>query len=506
MDAWPIALSQVVERLGEPRVLVVGDLILDRYVWGDAERISQEAPVILLRAERREERLGGAASVSSMLSALGARVRLAGVLGDDDASIRSRELLAQHHVNHDLVFRVPGRPSTLKERYIGLAQQKHPQQMLRVDYETREPIEDSVANRLAEAVDSCVRDSDIVLVSDYDKGLCIPSLLASVIRSARRAGVRVIVDPARGGDYAARYRGCSAMTPNRLEAGLATGAAITDVKSAIWAADRLRTTLEMEVGVVTMDRDGMVLVDQGGRGRHFPVRPRDVYDITGAGDMVLAVIGMVLAAGFDYPEAIAVANAAGGLEVERVGVATLTREEIVRDLLHADGGMRVKAASRQTLAAETRRLRREGRKVVFTNGCFDILHAGHVQYLREARRQGDVLVVGLNSDASVRRLGKGPDRPINPEGHRAAVLSALECVDYVTLFDEETPLELIRAIEIDVLVKGADYRPEEVVGREWVESRGGRLHLAPLAEGMSTTVLIDRIRGRRGGEAAKEAA
>lgn len=506
MDAWPIALSQIVERLGEPRVLVVGDLILDRYVWGDAERISQEAPVVLLRADRREERLGGAASVSAMLSALGARVQLAGVLGDDDASTRSRELLAQHKINDEIVLRVPNRPSTLKERYIGRAQQKHPQQMLRVDYETREPIEASLATRLAEAVEASARESEIILVSDYDKGVCTPQLLGSVMEIARRAGVRVIVDPARGGDYAARYRGCSAMTPNRLEAGLAAGAAITDVRSAILAADRLRRGLEMEVGVVTMDRDGMVLVDQEGRGRHFPVRPRDVYDITGAGDMVLAVIGMVLAAGFDYPEAIGVANAAGGLEVERVGVATLTREELVRDLLQSDGGTRIKVASRATLAVETRRLRREGRTVVFTNGCFDILHAGHVQYLREARRQGDVLVVGLNSDASVRRLGKGPERPINPESQRAAVLSALECVDYVCLFDEDTPLELIRSIEIDVLVKGADYRPDEVVGRDWVESRGGRLHLAPLAEGMSTTALVDRLRGGGGPDAAKEAA
>ena len=497
MESRPRPFAEIVESLGEPRVMVVGDLILDRYVWGNAERISQEAPVILLRADRREERLGGAASVATMLSALGAKVSLAGVLGVDDTADRCRELLNEHGIDHTLVLEDPTRPSTLKERYIGRAQQKHPQQMLRVDYEVRDAIAEPLAHRLIESIELAVKNTDIVLVSDYDKGVCTPTLLRQVITICKKLNVRVIVDPIRGGNYADRYHGCSSMTPNRLEAGLATGIEIADLNSAFLAAEHLCRSLDMEAGIVTLDREGMAMVHRDGRREHYTVRARDVYDITGAGDMVLATLGMVLAAGYDYPEAITIANTAGGLEVERIGVATVTRDEIVHDLMHSEASAQSKFVTRDALIAEVRRQRAQHRSIVFTNGCFDILHAGHVQYLQESRRQGDVLVIGLNTDASVRRLGKGADRPINDENQRAAILAALQCVDYVCLFDEETPLELIKAVEPDVLVKGADYRPENVVGREFVEARGGRLHLAPLVQGKSTSAIVDRIRGTR---------
>jgi D-beta-D-heptose 7-phosphate kinase/D-beta-D-heptose 1-phosphate adenosyltransferase len=497
VDPSTPSLADIVDALDQPSVLVVGDLILDRYVWGNAERISQEAPVILLRADRREERLGGAASVAMMLSALGARVRLAGVLGQDATALRCRELLEESRIDHQLVLPDPDRPSTLKERYIGRAQQKHPQQMMRVDFEVRDPLAEPLAHRLTEAIAAQIADTDIVLVSDYDKGVCTPPLLRQVIQTCRHRGVHVVVDPIRGGNYTERYFGCSTMTPNRLEAGLATGIDIADIASAQIAAAHLCRSLDMEAGIVTLDRDGMVLARRDGRSDHFPVRPRDVYDITGAGDMVLAVLGMVLAAGYDYPEAIAIANTAGGLEVERIGVATVTREEIIRDLRQGDSASRPKILPVDSLVDEVRRLRREHRRIVFTNGCFDILHVGHVQYLQEAKRQGDILVVGVNTDGSVRRLAKGPDRPINDQSHRSAILAALECVDYVCLFDEDTPLNLIQAVEPDVLVKGADYRPEDVVGREIVEARGGRLHLATLVAGKSTSAIVDRIRNPR---------
>lgn len=489
------SLIEIVENLGRPRILVVGDLILDRYIWGDAERISQEAPVILLRADRREERLGGAASVSMMLSALEAEVTLAGVLGADDASRRSRGLLDEFGIRHDLVLTDEHRPSTLKERYIGRAQHKHPQQILRVDYEVRDWISEALGNRLARGVEARMAEFDIVLVSDYDKGVCTPHLLGQVIESARRAGKRVLADPIRGGDYRERYRRVHGMTPNRLEAGLATHRAIADLDAAFQAAEELMHRLDMEVGMITLDSDGMILVDRSGRRRHFPVRPRQVYDITGAGDMVLAMLGMVLAAGRDYPDAIALAQVAAGLEVERIGVATVRKDEILHDLLQGTPGSGDKLVSRATLANELEIRRRVGQKIVFTNGCFDILHAGHVEYLREARAQGDLLVVGLNTDASVRRLGKGDDRPVNDERSRAAVLGGLGCVDYVCLFDEDTPLELIKVVRPDVLVKGADYAPDAVVGREFVEQRGGRLHLVPLVPGKSTSSLLGRIRG-----------
>lgn len=484
-------LTDLVARLGEPRVLVLGDLMLDRYVWGDAERISQEAPVVLLRADRREERLGGASSVAMMLSALGARVEIAGVVGDDADGLRVRAMLDGLGIRHGAVLTDTGRPTTVKERYIGRAQQKHPQQMIRVDYETRECVSGELEERLARVLIERALAADIVLVSDYDKGVCSPTLLPRLTAACREAGKRIVADPIRGGDYS-KYRGMSSMTPNRLEAGLATGSAITDARGALAAARKLRETLDLEAGIVTLDKEGMALCDASG-GSLYPVRPRQVYDITGAGDMVLAVFGLALAAGAGYPAAIRLANIAGGLEVEKIGVAPVTREEILADIARADSGpRRGKVRALDSLVAELRHRRESGQTVVFTNGCFDILHAGHVQYLDEARAQGDILVVGLNSDSSVRAL-KGPTRPVNGEEERALVLAALEAVDHVVVFSQSTPLELIEAIGPDVLVKGADYSRESVVGGEWVESRGGRVHLAALRAGESSSRIIRRL-------------
>jgi len=490
-------LVELVQRLGHPRVLVVGDVMLDRYVWGNAERISQEAPVILLRADTREERLGGASSVATMLQALGARTSLVGVVGRDSDGLQSRRILDDLGIDAAGVVADPTRPTTVKERYIGRAQARHPQQMIRVDYENRAPLEAAVEADLAAVLDAKLRDADIVLVSDYDKGVCTPGLLAGLVAAAKKRGVRVIADPIRGGDYA-KYAGCSAMTPNRLEAGLATGRTIETVADAFRAAADLRDRLGLEAGLVTLDKDGIALAHRDGRTALFPTRPRQVYDITGAGDMVMATLGLALAAGADYDPAVRLANVAGGLEVEKIGVATVTRDEILADLLHAPfRAERVPAADKvqslPRLLADLDRRRQAGGKVAFTNGCFDVLHAGHVQYLHEARRQADCLVVGLNSDSSVRQI-KGPSRPLNPVEARALVLAGLQDVDYVTIFAETTPLALIRAIRPDVLVKGADYRADEVVGAEIVAAAGGRVHLADLRQGFSTTNLIERMR------------
>jgi D-beta-D-heptose 7-phosphate kinase/D-beta-D-heptose 1-phosphate adenosyltransferase len=490
-------LIELVQGLGRPRVLVVGDLMLDRYVWGDAARISQEAPVVLLQADRREERLGGASSVATMLRALGARVALAGVVGPDADGRRVRQLLLDHGIDDEAVLIDPDRPSTVKERYIGRAQHRHPQQMLRVDYEARAALSPDVERELSQVIGRRLRQADVVLVSDYDKGVCTPGLLAGVIVGARGLGLRTLIDPIRGGDYR-KYHGCSAVTPNRLEAGLATGRALGDADAALEAAAELRERLDLEAAVVTLDREGMALAHADGRRELFPTRPRQVYDITGAGDMVLAVLGMALAAGADYAPAVRLANVAGGLEVEKVGVAVVTRDEIVRDLLAAGGGRPDfgpgldKVRTCDSLARELDARRALGQRVAFTNGCFDLLHAGHVQYLQEARSQADVLVVGLNGDAGVRAL-KGPGRPVNGVEARALVLAALEAVDYLTVFDEPTPLELIRELRPDVLVKGADYTPDEVVGADLVESWGGRVHLARLRDGVSTSRLLQRL-------------
>lgn len=490
-------LIDLVQRLGSPRVVVVGDVMLDRYVWGNAERISQEAPVILLRADRREERLGGASSVATMLSALGARVALAGVLGDDADAARIRGILQSLAIDDRAVVADAVRPSTVKERYIGRAQARHPQQMIRVDYEDRSPLSTAVEDRLLAALRALVAESDIVLVSDYDKGVCTPRILSETISLCRSLGRKVVADPIRGRDYG-KYRGCSAITPNRLEAGLATGRTLESHAEVIAAADVLRTTLDLEAAIITLDKDGMFLDHRDGRKSLYPTRPRQVYDITGAGDMVMSVLGMALAAGADYPEAIQLANVAGGLEVERIGVATVTRDEIIRDLLHEGvpgeqgRGLR-KSLPLDILLKEVDHRRRLGQKIAFTNGCFDVLHAGHVQYLEDARAQADALIVGLNSDDSIRRL-KGPSRPLQPLAAREAVLAGLQAVDYVIAFDDATPRALIEAIRPDVLIKGADYAKSHVVGAEFVESYGGRVHLSPVREGFSTTTLIERMR------------
>jgi D-beta-D-heptose 7-phosphate kinase/D-beta-D-heptose 1-phosphate adenosyltransferase len=487
----PTDLIDLVHRLGEPRVLVVGDLMLDRYVWGDAARVSQEAPVLLLHADRREERLGGASSVAMMLRALGVNVTVAGVLGGDADGNRVRRMLADLGVEQDAVVTDAGRPTTVKERYIGRAQHKHPQQILRVDYERRDELNSYVEEDVRQRIASEVRRCEIVLVSDYEKGVCTATLLAAVVATAREAGKRVLVDPARGGDYG-KYRGCSAVTPNRLEASLATGHDVTTSEAALLAAAQLRDALGLEAGIVTLDKDGIALACRDGAGKVLPTRPRQVYDITGAGDMVLSVLGLALASGASYETALRLANVAGGLEVEKIGCATVSRDEILRDLAAA-GGTTSKVLALVDLLRELDPLRRTGKRVAFTNGCFDVLHAGHVQYLQEARGQADLLVVGMNADAGVRAL-KGPDRPVNSEDARAAVLAGLQAVDFVTVFTEPTPLELIRAIRPDVLVKGADYRKEEVVGAVFVEAYGGRVHLAELRPGFSTTATLQRMR------------
>ncbi len=488
----PVAeLADLVLRLGQPRVLVVGDVMLDRYVWGDAVRISQEAPVILLQADRREERLGGASSVATMLRALGARVLLAGVVGADADGQRLRRIVQELGVDDEALLSDPGRPTTVKERYIGRAQHRHPQQMLRVDYEVRSALSASCERHFLDVLARQVRRADIVLVSDYDKGVCTPAVMAHLVTQARACGLRTVADPIRGSDYR-KYHGCSAITPNRLEAGLATGRTLTSTTEALEAAAQLRERLDLEAAVVTLDREGMALVHVDGRRAVFPTRPRQVYDITGAGDMVMAVLGMALAAGADYAPAIRLANVAGGLEVEKIGVATVTRDEILHDLAQSTGRVGVKLLGRAELLRQLEQRRSLGQRIAFTNGCFDVLHAGHVQYLSEARAQADLLVVGLNSDAGIRAL-KGPTRPVNNVAARAEVLAGLEAVDYLTIFDEPTPLELIRAIRPDVLVKGADYRRDQVVGGDFVESYGGRVHLAALRPGFSTTGLLQRL-------------
>jgi len=490
-------LVEILRGAGHPRLLVVGDLVLDRYTWADAERISQEAPVMLLREDRRESRLGGAANVANMLRGLEAEVVMAGVVGDDEDGREMRHQMTRSGINCELVVTDESRPTTVKTRVIGRAQHRHPHQVLRVDRESRDPLHGRIADELVLALDRMIsgdgRPVDAVLVSDYAKGVCTPGLLATVISAGREAGIPVIVDPASTADYRL-YRGATAITPNRTETSRATGRVIETVEDGLAAAGELCGNLDLDIAFVTLDSDGIAVATSGDETCHVPTRRREVYDITGAGDMVLATIGLSAAAGCD-PETMArLANTSGGLEVEQIGVVTVTRGEMIADLLGGPRSAREKIRDREWLADVLSARRESGQRVVLTNGCFDLLHAGHLACLEQAAAEGDCLVVAVNSDRSVRGLEKAPGRPIIPEDQRAAMLAALEVVDFVVIFDEATPEALIETLRPDVLVKGGTYAVKDIVGGELVTAYGGEVKPLGLVPGLSTSEILARIR------------
>ncbi|QDT66834.1 D-glycero-beta-D-manno-heptose 1-phosphate adenylyltransferase [Calycomorphotria hydatis] len=488
-------LIDVVNNFGTPRVLVMGDIILDRYVWGDAERISQEAPVILLREDRRECRLGGAANVANMLSCLETDVTLAGLIGKDEDGSDTIEELKRAGVSPDAITIDPTRPTTVKQRFLGTAQQKHPHQILRVDRESRADVAGEPADRLLMAVLEAMENTDVVLISDYGKGVCTPRIIRSVIQRARKMDIPVIVDPSSSGKCD-EFRGATALTPNRTETARAVGTKIQSAEDAFAAGRTLVAGLDLDHIFITLDSDGMAVIREDGTANLIPTRKRHVYDITGAGDMVLATIGLGTAVGMSPEDLARLANVAGGLEVEQVGCVPITRREIIEDLAKHDA---VRPAGRvvstlNELAVQIEGHRQAGERIVFTNGCFDILHAGHVTYLEQAAAQGDRLIVAVNSDASVRSLGKGDDRPIIAEQERAQLLAALKAVDYVIIFDEPTPHHLLQTLRPDVLVKGGTYTREQIVGHEIVDAYGGEVRPLTLVPGRSTTSLVERIR------------
>ncbi len=483
-------LVDVLDGLGHPRVLVLGDLILDRYTYGDAERISQEAPIVVLRATRREQRLGGAANVCNMLRGLEAEVVSAGVVGDDEAGRATRDMLAAAGACTEALLTDEARPTTVKERFIGRAQAKHPSQILRVDHEVTTPLSAPLEDRLVARIESQLETCDVVLVADYSKGVCTPRVLAAVIRAAAARNIPVLVDPVRDGSFD-RYRGATLIKPNRVEAERALGRPILSPDDALAAGRQVCADYQAKFAVITLDSDGMALVPTAGTGRVFPTRVRNVYDITGAGDMVLATLGLCLAGGISPEHAVRLANVTGGLEVEQPGVVVLSRAEIRADLVAMHPGSS-KIGSLEQAAQLAMRARAQGRRVVFTNGCFDLLHVGHVSYLAEAAALGDLLIVGVNSDASVRAL-KGPQRPVIHERDRAAMLAALAAVDFVVVFGEDTPRPLLAAIRPDVLVKGGTYSPEQVVGHEIVTAYGGQVCVTGVVDGISTTRILESI-------------
>jgi D-beta-D-heptose 7-phosphate kinase / D-beta-D-heptose 1-phosphate adenosyltransferase len=467
-------------------VLVLGDVMLDRYVLGDVRRISPEAPIPVLRARGRRRMAGGAGNVALNVASMGARAILIGLAGDDEAGAELAGLLAQAAGVRARLVTAAGRLTTVKTRFMSGAHQ-----LLRLDEEAPEAPTPAQEQALLAAFTEALPSADAVILSDYAKGVLTDTVLGGAIAAARAAGKKVIADPKRP-DFSA-YRHVSVLTPNESEARHATGLPLLDDEAAATTALQVLDISGADAVLVTRSERGVTLVRPGCPALHLPTRAREVADVSGAGDTLVAAFAIMLACGAGLPEAASMANIAAGISVGKQGTATVSHGELAtalreRDVLALDD----KVADREAALARVAAWRQAGLRVGFTNGCFDLIHPGHVRLLEQARAACDRLVVALNTDASVRRL-KGPGRPVQNETARATVMASMAACDMVTLFDEDTPAELIRAILPDVLVKGADYTVDQVVGADIVRANGGKVLLVGLQPGHSTTATIRRI-------------
>lgn len=463
-----------------PSILVVGDLMLDRYAWGTVARVSPEAPVPVLSLGSREARPGGAASAAALLAGLEVNVRLSGVVGDDNDGRLLLRLLSEAGVRHEGVLEDALRPTTVKERIVARANGGSPHQIVRVDHESCRAIDDGLEGRLIAHIRNGIRECRAILISDYGKGCCTANLLRCTIQAATASGPLVLVDPARGADWA-QYEGCTLLKCNRPEAEWFCRCYLDDQPALRKAVDHIRRLTAARHVVITLDGEGMYC-----DGRLYPTRRRQAVDVTGAGDMGLAALGLGLASGSSIEEAVQLANSAAGLEVERVGCAPVRREELLGALLGEAGQGIQKIVTRKDLQRLVEDYRGQGKRIVFTNGCFAALHAGHIAYLREAKTLGDILIVAINSSDSIRRL-KG-QRPVIADLDRLTLLASLEFIDHVLVFDDDTPHALLQSIKPDMLVKGGT--TSYVVGHEVVESYGGQVRILPAVSGISTSDIV----------------
>jgi D-beta-D-heptose 7-phosphate kinase / D-beta-D-heptose 1-phosphate adenosyltransferase len=476
------AMISILARCAQISIVVIGDVMLDEYVSGTVERISPEAPVPVVHAVDTEFRLGGAANVARQIAALGAKVTLIGALGNDPAGERVRELCQQSGISTSSILTLPDRRTTRKLRILSQSQQ-----LLRIDWEDRKEFSTTEAAALIQETWRS-SPSDATIVSDYAKGVVTSSLMAGLTHQRQASSGPVIVDP-KHRDFS-RYRGAQLLTPNLRELGESVGQQLNpaDIPAIVAAARSQIAKSDFEHLVVTLGDHGILLVPAQGAETLIPALKRAVYDVTGAGDTAAAVLTACLATGANLPECAYIANAAAGIAVGEIGAVAVASSHIA-DVL--TGKSQSKVQSREELQRHIGQWRSAGKRIVFTNGCFDLLHPGHLSLLNYAKSLGDVLVLAINSDAAVRRL-KGASRPVVSQYDRAAMLSALSCVDAVTIFDEDTPLEIIKCVRPDTLVKGQDYRLDQVIGRDVVEAAGGRVVLAPLLANYSTTSMLKR--------------
>jgi D-beta-D-heptose 7-phosphate kinase/D-beta-D-heptose 1-phosphate adenosyltransferase len=471
-------------------VIVVGDVMLDHYVFGAVTRISPEAPVPVLRGQREIEMLGGAGNVARNLAATGSAPVLIGTIGADRHAERLRELMSALGADAAFLVTDAARPTTVKVRFLAGS---HP--ILRMDWEDTAPLSDALQEALVARGASGLEAARSLVISDYGKGVITPATAQALISAARARGVPVVVDP-KGRDWSL-YAGATVITPNRSELRLAAGLADdADAETMIAAAREMIARLGLGAILLTRSEEGMTIIVPGAEPHTIPAQTREVADVSGAGDTVVALIAAGLGAGLDLADAAAIANIAAGVVVGKIGAATASPEEILRAAHAAQEGADLddKVMALPALLERVADWRDQGLAVGFTNGCFDLLHPGHVRLLAEARRRCDRLVVALNTDASVSRL-KGPERPVQDLAARATVMAALASVDAVVAFDEDTPLELIRAVLPDVLLKGADYTAATIVGADVVLAAGGRVETVALVPGRSTTGIIAKLRG-----------
>jgi D-beta-D-heptose 7-phosphate kinase / D-beta-D-heptose 1-phosphate adenosyltransferase len=485
------ALFRILNGFRAARVLVLGDVMLDRFVYGSAERISPEAPIPVVNVERFLDMPGGAANVARNIAAMGAQVVLLGVVGEDVWAEDLRTQLASSPTIEAHLIADSSRPTTVKTRYVADGQQ-----VMRADRESRVALAADIERNLLDVFSVALRDAAVIVLSDYAKGVLSDSVTRAAIDIARSAGKTIIVDP-KSKDFG-KYRGATILTPNRLELQQACGQECIADEQVVDGARRILERKICDVMIVTRGKDGMSVVQAGGAAVHLPTAARQVFDVSGAGDTAVAAISLGIAVGAEVGEAAALANIAAGIVVGKRGTATVTSVEILSALTPLDGRTDPqKIFALDTVLQLARSWREQGLKIAFANGCFDLLHPGHISLLEQARRSADRLIVGLNADLSIRRL-KGPNRPVQSEVARATVLAAIKSVDAVVIFAEDTPINLIETLEPDVLVKGADYTLDKVVGADFVIGRGGKVVLAELVNGHSTSDTVKRVAGSFG--------
>jgi len=483
-----MALSSILENFKNKRIIVVGDIMLDRYLIGTVSRISPEAPVPILKAVEERISLGGAANVANNLKSLGARVEIFGVVGRDaDGEILLKQL-NQSNLSPKNIIIDPKRPTTTKTRLI-----TKNQQVARIDKETEENVSHSIHRRLITSIQRSInsRPPDGMIISDYAKGLINREFCRELIALARSKGIFLAADP-KGKEFT-KYKGANVVTPNQSEAEEVCGFKIDDDKSAKRALRLIAKKTSSNAVIVTRGRDGISYYVTDGEGGTIKSFAKEVYDVTGAGDTVVSVLTLSFLASNSWEDSVRIANQAAGIVVGKLGTAYVTQIELLENLNNRKEKTVEKIISRKDLPLVLSKLRKNVKKIAFTNGCFDLFHRGHLHLLKEAKKFGDILIVGINSDRSTRRL-KGKERPFISQSDRARIIAELDCVDHVVIFDEDTPLELIKEIKPDVLIKGSDYTVDQIVGKDIVESYGGKVQIVKLIVGYSTSMLVNKVK------------